>query len=149
MSRPHKKERLRLIHRLFRCAREKNLRVTILSGDIHVAGMGVLTDRRRNDLTHEQANITQLISSPVVHPTPPRMLLYVYDALNFFEGEQEEDQGLYSRMMKFPTSDHRFTGRRNWMELGFEPGKRGRIWANWYPEGEEDSYSAVIHTIET
>ena len=39
----------------------------------------------------------------------------------------------------------RFIMARNW--LGLEPDSKDRIWANWYVEGESESYTKVIHPV--
>jgi phosphodiesterase/alkaline phosphatase D-like protein len=73
-SPPHKAERLRLVHRLFDFARAKRIRPTVLSGDVHVAAVGVI----ENDRVRESVPvvINQLISSGIVHPGPPAAVLF-------------------------------------------------------------------------
>lgn len=145
-SRPHQGERLRLIHRLLRLARETGIRPTILSGDVHVAAVGVVEDAR--DATAGTV-IDQLISSAVVHPGPPAAVLF---ALRHLFGQTSEiDRGITLRMTDFPGTTDRFIGQRNYLSL--EPddtpadGRRPRIWANWIVEDERDPFVKVIHPL--
>ncbi len=48
-SPPHLQERLRSVHRLLKFSAETECRVTILSGDVHVAAVGVI-ESDRNDV---------------------------------------------------------------------------------------------------
>jgi hypothetical protein len=79
LSRTHKEERLRLIHRLLRFSERSNCRVTIVSGDVHVAALGYVQSAR-NGFANEESNvINQLISSAIVHPPPPGLIVYAMD----------------------------------------------------------------------
>lgn len=144
-SRPHRLERLRLIHRLldFGCARRT--RVTLVSGDVHVGALGVIESTRTGADDNTQV-INQLISSAIVHPPPPGLLVFALDRL--FEGVSDLDRGIRASMVKFPGTDHRIIGKRNWLSL--EPDDRNvsdrfRLWANWHAEGESAPFTKVIH----
>src|SRR3546814_922994 len=65
-SRPHKGERVRLIHRLLRLTQTETVRPTLISGDVHVAALGYVDSKRAGDT--QGAVINQLISSGIVHP---------------------------------------------------------------------------------
>ncbi len=141
-SRPHRQERLRFIHRLFDLSAAKHCRITLLSGDVHVAAVGVL----QSDRTDAPANarvINQLTSSGIVHPAPPGMVLYFLESVG---GQVETvDRGITAEMLEFPATRHRFIGARNW--LGLEPDDSNRIWANWYVEGEGRPYTKAVHAV--
>lgn len=142
-SRGHTGERLRLIHRLLDWAQAKGTRVTILSGDVHIAAVGAI-ESARHGLPSNLRTINQLTSSGIVHPPPAGMVLFALNHL--FDEEDEIDRGITGRMLKFPGTPYRFVGKRNWLSL--EPDEAGspvRIWANWHVEGEPRPYTKVIH----
>ena len=64
----HEGERKRLIETLFKTAEALQLRVTVLSGDVHVAAWGVVY-RTDSDYADCSTQIQQLTSSAVVHPS--------------------------------------------------------------------------------
>lgn len=142
-SRGHAGERLRLIHRLLGAAAQT--RVTIVSGDVHIAALGVIESTRQGG---SPLAINQLTSSGIVHPPPAGALLFALNHL--FDTDEEIDRGIDGRMLKFPGTAYRFIGKRNWLSL--EPdspsaGQKPRIWANWYVEGESQPYTKVIHPV--
>jgi hypothetical protein len=144
LSRTHLEERLRLVHRLLAFAREKSCRVSIVSGDVHVAALGYVQSAR-NGFAHEEENvINQLISSGIVHPPPPGLVVYAMEKL-MGEVVEEVDRGITARMMKFPFSNQHFLPARNWLSL--DPDEQHRVWAQWYVEGESEPYTKVIHPI--
>ena len=55
-SAPHKIERLNIIKMLFRYGKEKRVRVTFLSGDVHLAAVGAIINQR-DGLTGDNANV--------------------------------------------------------------------------------------------
>ena len=65
----HRVERLRLVRRLLDLAEREKARVTIVSGDVHVAALGYLESRREEPRSNA-AVINQLTSSGIVHPGP-------------------------------------------------------------------------------
>lgn len=138
-SRPHKGERLRLIHRLLTLAQDKGIRPTIISGDVHVGALGQIeTVQKGRSLV-----INQLISSGIVHPGPPGVMLFALSHL--FRNEDEVDTGIHARMVEFPGTPDKFIGRRNFLSI--EPDQKAsgaRLWANWIVEGEDYPYTKVI-----
>lgn len=144
-SRSHKAERLRLIHRLLRVA-EKGTRVTLLSGDVHVGAVGVIESQRSGSQGTHANVINQLTSSGIVHPAPPALMAYALEFLS--KNPEQVDRGVTATLAEFHGTRRRFIMARNW--LGLEPDenpKDGRIWANWYVEGEAESYTKVIHPV--
>jgi hypothetical protein len=139
-SPPHRDEQLRLIRRLLSVRRE--IRPLILSGDVHVAALGVVETTRPRA---QQTAINQLISSGIVHPGPGAVVLLALRGL--FDSDQEIERGVVARMMKFPNSPSKFIGSRNFLSL--EPDTddkhpRPRIWANWIFEGSDIPLTKVI-----
>jgi phosphodiesterase/alkaline phosphatase D-like protein len=146
-SRPHKGERLRLIHRLMALMTgERKIRPTLLSGDVHVAAAGVLESSRENATNGKTPVINQLISSAIVHPGPPAVMLF---ALRYLFSEQDEvDRGIMARMTEFPGTKVSFIGKRNFLALQPDDAtENARLWANWFIEGEKDPYTKVIHPV--
>lgn len=72
-ARPHKRERNALVHRFQQLAQEKQLRITFLSGDVHLAAVGrfythpKLGIKPRNDYRY----MVNVISSAITNKPPP------------------------------------------------------------------------------
>jgi hypothetical protein len=139
----HRTERLRLLHRLFDFADAQGTRVTILSGDVHVAALGVVESTRRPVRWLNANVINQLTSSPVVHPPPPRIVRWLLERLG--TDVHELDRGITARMLQFPGTDYRFIARRNWLSLDVDADPQRRIWANWFIEDGARPLTKVIH----
>ena len=148
-SRPHRAERLRLIHRLLDFAEREKTRVTIVSGDVHVAAHASIVSDRKDGEENAEA-LVQLTSSAVVHPAPPAIMQFALNHL--FEEDEEIDRGITGHMEKMPGDERRYIAARNWLSLEpDDPTKppQYRIWANWYIEGELDQpFTRVIHPVE-
>jgi hypothetical protein len=142
-SNPHKQERLRLIHRLFAVSKEKQCRVTLLSGDVHVGALGIVRNERNGKDGSAVDVINQLTSSGIVHPAPPGMVLFFLEQMA--GKELRDDRDIVSMMTEFPGTRHFYIGARNWLAL--EPDTGGRIWANWHVENEQYPFVKVIHPI--
>lgn len=142
----HRTERLRLVHRLLDFADAQGTRVTILSGDVHVAALGVIESTRRPVRRLNANVINQLTCSPIVHPPPPRIVRWLLERL----GEQvnELDRGITAQMLHFPGTDYRFVARRNWLSLELENEGKRRIWANWFIEDSPQPLTKVVHACE-
>jgi len=140
-SRTHKEERLRFIHRLLALSAAKRCRVTLLSGDVHVAAVGIIDSRRSQGSDRYAQVINQLTSSGIVHPPPPGMALHFLESMG--DKVEEPDRDLTTRMLPFPGTEHRFIGCRNWLSL--TPDSEGRIWCEWHVEGEPRSFTKVVH----
>lgn len=144
LSRAHRQERLRLIHRLLRFSHEAGCRVTLVSGDAHVAFQGYLQSERHPAACAEANVINQLTSSAMVNLPPPALVVYMMERL--LAGKVEEvDRGITARLSKFIGTSRRILGARNWLSLTVD--ERQCIWAEWYVEGEEKPYTKVIHPV--
>jgi hypothetical protein len=145
-SRTHRQERLRLIHRLLDWAKNKNGRVTILSGDVHVGAVGVIESGRSGAPVNTRV-INQLTSSGVVHPAPQAMALFYLEHV----GDRVEtvDRDITATMYPFPGTQHRYIGARNFLSLEPDsgPAARDRLWANWWVENEKTPYTKAIHAV--
>jgi hypothetical protein len=143
-SQPHMQERLRLVHRLLRLSAEKACRVTLLSGDVHVAAVGAI-ESDRNDVPPNARVVNQLTSSGIVHPPPPAMARYFLEQA--CQKVEILDRGITATMFEFPATTRRLIGARNFLTL--EPDKDGRLWANWWVENEPDPTTKVIHPVQS
>ena len=143
-SPPHLQERLRLVHRLLRLSAQKLCRVTLLSGDVHVAAVGAV-ESDRNDAPPNARVINQLTSSGVVHPAPPAMARYFLEQA--CQKVETLDRGITATMYEFPATTRRLIGARNFLTL--EPDADNRLWANWWVEGESDPTTKVIHPVQS
>lgn len=140
-SPPHRAERLRLIHRLLQ-ASARGVRVTLLSGDVHVAAVGVIESAREGGAR----SINQLTSSAIVHPAPPAVVLFFLEQV--CKTVEQIDRGITGALHEFPTTGHRMIGARNFLTLQpDDPGGAGRYWANWWVEGEPHPYTKVVHPV--
>ncbi|HEY9096733.1 MAG TPA: alkaline phosphatase D family protein [Hydrogenophaga sp.] len=143
-SPPHKAERLRLVHRLLKTS-ESGTRVTVLSGDVHVAAVGVI-ESDRAEVKPNARVVNQLTSSGVVHPPPPGVALFFLEQA--CKQIETIDRGITGAMYEFPTTSHRMIGCRNIMTLQPDaPGKGDRVWVNWWAENERYPYTKVIHPV--
>lgn len=141
-SESHLQERKRLIHRLLRHATDKNdpRRVTILSGDVHLAAAGLI-EAERAEYTGSGRVIHQLISSAIVHPAPPALARYVLEQIS--DRVEEVEPGITASMQLMGSKGGRLIGQRNWLAL--EPDQDDALWANWHIEGMVSAITKVIH----
>jgi len=143
-SRPHRDERLRLIMRLLDYASSPDgCKVTLVSGDVHVAGACVIESRLAVHRMDGAGMIYQLISTGIVHPSPPALAVYFLEALG--AGEEKIDYRLTGTMMPIGSRGRYLIPARNWLaiEPDNEVGKY-RLWANWHVEGYDHLVTQVI-----
>ncbi len=145
-SAAHRAERLRLIHRLFACSKDQSCRVTVVSGDVHVAAVGVLESRRDRADSNAQV-INQVTSSGIVHTPSVAMARYFLEQACL--QVETVDRGITAAMYEFPTTSRRIIGARNFLTL--EPDAMDdpaqRLWVNWWVENEAEPSSKVIHPV--
>ena len=137
----HEGERKRLVDTLMRTAKSKDLRVTIVSGDVHVAAWGGVS---RNDVLPGEnwAQVQQLTSTAIVHPSLVSVMerLFFHVLNNVAKGEQELDVNLTAKMMLFPGDNRYVKAARNWLALELDLGdgnKGSKLWATWRCETKE------------
>jgi hypothetical protein len=141
-SQPHKGERVRMVHNLLAVPSKKGVRTTILSGDVHVAALGVVQSSR-DPQPEVDTTINQLISSGVVHPGPGAVVLFALHHL--FDSTDEIDRDIVGRMVQFSGSQAKFLGGRNYLSL--EPDDKSNIWCNWLVEKQRFPFTKVIHPV--
>jgi len=141
--RDHDGERKRLIRTLIRTARQQALRVSIVSGDVHVAAWGSIF---RKDASPSQnwLRINQFTSTAIVHPSMTsfleRIFLRVLNTAARHEQEVDTEHGI--EMMQFPGASDRIYAARNWLalEADDEPSREfggRRLWGTWRCEGTD------------
>lgn len=141
----HADERVRLIKRLLHYADTRETRVTIVSGDVHVAAQGLIESTKYGKRRNQDA-IYQLTSSGVVHPPPPGIVMFGLNQL--LQADQQIDNWIIGRMLTFGNTTSRFIGARNWLSLEPNPPSNKRnpkdVYAKWYIEGLDQPYGRVI-----
>ncbi|MBF0240279.1 MAG: alkaline phosphatase family protein [SAR324 cluster bacterium] len=132
---PHQGERMKLIHNLLRYSRHLNSRHTvILSGDVHVGGLGQIKDQETGQ------EIIQIISSGIVHP-PPSLLQW--NGLLAVTKEPENDteyQAVTTRLLT-PFGAQGIIRSRNFMEISL--GSDDKLWCRWHCEKPIDAVYPV------
>ena len=106
--------------------------------------MGYIQSDRTLTICAEANVINQLTSSAMVNLPPPALVVYMMEKL--LAGKTEEiDRGITARLLKFPGTNRRIMGARNWLSLTLD--EQPCITAEWYVEGEEKPYTKVIHPV--
>lgn len=133
----HEGERKRLLETLTQIAGEKMLRVSIVSGDVHVAAWGSAY-RRDIPSTSNWAQIQQFTSSAVVHPSlvgvAERLFLSVLNSTA--SKVQSIDMQQCVEMLLFPGFNRYVMPARNWLAFEVDQGKDGKLWTTWRCETE-------------
>ncbi len=134
----HRGERDRLVMTLLEHAARANCKVTVLSGDVHVAARGrILSSRPDHRVTgSEVATIEQVTSSPMVH-TPPSWLEWLGIRAVAAEGPTHLEAGVSAELLPI-SADLEFLRERNWLAGRVDsppnvPGayERARLWLRW------------------
>ena len=133
----HEGERKRLLESLLQVAERQNLRVSILSGDVHVAAWGTCY-RRDVAPTANWAQIQQFTASGVVHPSligvAERLFLHVLNSTA--TTVQAIDVQHCVQMLLFPGHNRYIMAARNWLALELDEGGEAKLWATWRCEGD-------------
>lgn len=148
----HEGERKRLIETLLRTAEQKELRATLVSGDVHVAAWGVAC-RQDVEPNDNWAQIQQLTSTAVVHPSlvsvMERLFFHVLDSVA--KKKQALGINLTAETMLFPGSNRNVMAARNWLAIELDIGASNpngsKLWATWRAEGKE-SFSNHLLAID-
>ncbi len=148
-SKPHKIERLKMIKLLLDFGKKQRTRVTFLSGDVHLAAVGAIENRRYGSTGDNADVINQLTSSAIVHPPPPSPIVWLLNLLG--TSDEDVDRDIRARMLYFRGTRYSFVGRRNWLELTYDR-NAGSVLAEWRteqntgsPEDGIEKFSKVIN----
>lgn len=135
----HEGERKRLLEVLTNLARKKKIRMSIVSGDVHVAAWGT-TYRKDLPGTETWSQIHQLTSSAVVHPSLMGVMERLF--LSWLNSNAKHPQSIdvqhVAEMMIFPGHDQYVKAARNWLALELDMGSAEgcKLWATWRCEAE-------------
>jgi hypothetical protein len=138
----HEGERKRLLESLTRAAERQKVRVSIVSGDVHVAAWGTVY-RRDAPPTENRTEVHQFTSSGVVHPPLVGVLERIF--LRILNDAASKPQTLDVQhtveMMLFPGHNRYVMPSRNWLALEMDRGNDpagSKLWATWRCERETD-----------
>lgn len=144
-SPPHRGERKRLIMRLLDFAAARRCKVSIVSGDVHVAGACVIESQLAQHRAGGAGLIYQLISSGIVHPSPPGIAVYFLESLG---GSPEPiDYKISGSMLPIADRGRYLITRRNWLAIEPDNDARQRLWVNWHLEGSAHPLTQVIDPV--
>lgn len=145
-AKEHQGERSRLIMNLLKSTRarkelateepSKNKpRTIILSGDVHVGCLGVISDQTEEDVV----KVHQVVSSGIVHPAPTLIAWLGIRAVTNDDLEYiNEERTVEARMLK-PVGSNQYIRTRNFATL--DKGTDGKVWINWVTEdGDNPEY---------
>ncbi|KAI8466328.1 MAG: hypothetical protein J3K34DRAFT_485023 [Monoraphidium minutum] len=113
----HKDERRFLIEHLQMLAKIKNLRVSLISGDVHLATTGRLYSwPKPDDLKRDFRFMPQIVSSAIANAPPPDGLV---GALHLLGRAGFTNKNTRNKMCKLFDADgkHRLLNHRNWCEV--------------------------------
>lgn len=135
----HEGERKRLLEVLSNLARDKKIRVSLVSGDVHVAAWGTAY---RKDLPASEtwSQIHQFTSSAVVHPSLMGVMERLF--LSWLNSNAKQPQNIdvqyVAEVMPFPGHDKHVMAARNWLALELDMGSAEgcKLWATWRCETE-------------
>ena len=135
----HEGERKRLLEVLSHLARDQKIRVSLVSGDVHLAAWGTAY---RKDLPASEtwSQIHQFTSSAVVHPSLMGVMEKLF--LSWLNRNAQQPQNIdvqyVAEVMPFPGHDKHLMAARNWLalELDMEAAEGCKLWATWRCETE-------------
>lgn len=128
-SRAHRAEWRRFLDTLAHRHRPRGSRVTVLSGEIHLATRGTLAT--------PNGSLHQLVASGIAHPPPPRTYARILGALALLRGSPVPDQPI--RLHPLPGQPMIYTPQRNYLVLE----RRAGAWRTWW-ELEVDGGTAAL-----
>jgi hypothetical protein len=114
----HEGQRKRLIRNLIAFADgPRKRRVTMVSGDVHLAAWGVI--EANNATANNARRLNQLTSSAVVHPAPSGVADFFFLSYIVHKAKAGEviDSEHRLQMMELPGAGTRLAPRRNWLAI--------------------------------
>jgi hypothetical protein len=143
----HEGQRKRLVRNLVAFADgPRKRRVTMVSGDVHVAAWGII--EANGAAGNNARRLNQLTSSAVVHPAPSGVadfFFLFYMEQNAKAGETIDTEHRL-QMMELPGAGMRLAPRRNWLAIELDEPAR-RLWATWRLEQDKgfSSHMLAVH----
>jgi len=139
-SAPHIAPRETLIRRLLKASAAHRTRATILSGDVHMAALGVIESR--DSAPPFASVINNLVSSPVVHAPPSKLAIL---ALKVLDRDIEIAPRIAARMHKLPGVGKPYLAQRNWLRISGQA--NGALLAEWWVESRSEPFQKLIHPV--
>lgn len=141
----HAHEREIFIRGLLKFGQETKTRVTILSGDIHVASMAVIESKRDEDLGSNSRIINQLTCSGIVNVPPGRFALTaIHQMLQF---PQKICRDVIGETVPLADGWPKVIAARNWLSLRPMDSPRGSLLAEWHVEGKDSCPPKTITAV--
>ncbi|WP_460410805.1 MULTISPECIES: alkaline phosphatase D family protein [unclassified Pseudomonas] len=141
---PHKNERKQLINGLLDFAKLAKCKVTIVSGDVHVAAASVIRSANPRHIDNGAEVIHQLISTGIVHPPLPVLTIRSLETIT--ATREKIDTDLTAEMQAIGYDGNCLIASRNWLSI--EPDKssdgRNRLWVKWHVEGHAHPITRLI-----
>lgn len=136
-AKEHQGERNRLIMNLLSNARlraeqDRRNRTLLLSGDVHVGCLGVITDKTKQDTV----KIHQVVSSGIVHPAPSLIAWLGIQAVTNDDTEILNEDGTIEATMLKPVGSSKYIRARNFITMS--RGTDEKLWINWITESDEN-----------
>ncbi|PRW44508.1 plasma membrane [Chlorella sorokiniana] len=115
----HEEERLQFIRMLQEFSLTKGLRVSILSGDAHVGGVGRLYSRPKiKDVGEDPLFMPQIISSAIVNAPPPHPVVKMLMRTNFASNVDERTrEKLVRAFYPYHPRIDKLIAQRNWCDV--------------------------------
>lgn len=115
----HSDERLQFVRLLKEVALSQRLRVTLVSGDAHVGGVGrIYSHPKVKDVREDPAYMVQIISSAIMNAPPPNPIVKLLVQTNFAE---KLDGTMKQKMVRLHLSNrpklHKLIANRNWCDV--------------------------------
>ncbi|MGJ8678492.1 MAG: alkaline phosphatase D family protein [Akkermansiaceae bacterium] len=149
-SRHHRGTRLKLLKDLFKFSQLNRCRVTLISGDVHVAAHGTV---RLEDGKHDNQRsnrIHQLISSPVLntpgHPLANMELARQGSSLEQIDATMTAEMSKLDFYKNEKTTSTYFVSKRNWLSLIANDDNAYK--AEWFIEEADEPFKVVINACE-
>ncbi|KAK9817992.1 hypothetical protein WJX72_005420 [[Myrmecia] bisecta] len=145
-AKTHIDERNMFIQKLQGLSKEKEIRVTFISGDVHVGGIGrFYTHPKVRHLRNDYRFMTQVISSAIMNTPPPAAVTQLLQRTN---RASLISPGTKEKMVKtfqadFPNSN-KLLERRNWCEVSYMPPPPGNLTSSFNPFAKDDWGSLVF-----
>lgn len=144
---PHRRERTQLIVGLLDFAEKMACKVTIVSGDVHVAAASIIRSSNTKHGDRGAEIIYQLISTGVVHPPLPPIAIKGLEAIT--KNLEKIDTELTAEMQPIGFDGNCLIAKRNWLSI--EPDEwndqRNRLWVKWFVEGHDHPITRLIEPV--
>ena len=116
----HRDEKNKFIQMLQRAAQKKQYRVSILSGDAHVGGIGEIYSRARPRPSKEKDPLFmyQVISSAIMNSPPPDGVVSTLTRTNFAKViDHKSKQKMMKAFGRFHNPTEKLLAQRNWCDI--------------------------------